>query len=418
MAKEPKRFSLLLGLENAVQDPQSTLALVGNQVWIPDPDSCFSKARIETVYPETLRADVRVLRSKPSFNLAELCGDLGEQAGGGGGAAGQNKTGVATLLHGTVKKLGEDLVNVDLKECRNVNEEEKSANGDLMRLQFTNDAAVLEALKNRYKTKLIYAYVKPMIIILNPYENLRNTGTKYINMYSRGLLDNAGAAPPPITKNTVQKGTTSEDQSSDDSSTTDHSKKTATAGVLAVECPLESPHLFALCRGAWQHQLREGVNISFVISGESGSGKTESTKHIMKYYATETSSIFDCKNDEDVCGEQDEEEDTLAALPATSSSKSVARASTRPPRGSRLSFLRSQDRVTDDAEFSAHDVSPHKKADDGEELPRTVSKARSTVGENSVQLAIMSANPLLEAFGNAKTERNDNSSRFGRFVEL
>ena len=97
------------------------------------------------------------------------------------------------------------------------------------------------------------------------------------------------------------------------------------------------PQVFAVADRSYRQMMdRERKSQSILISGESGAGKTESTKIVMSYLTT------------------------LGGM--------------------------------------------------GQEAQKE--------GELSVMERVLQSNPVLEAFGNARTLRNDNSSRFGKFIEL
>lgn len=98
------------------------------------------------------------------------------------------------------------------------------------------------------------------------------------------------------------------------------------------------PHVFAVADRSYRQMMAEGrKSQSILISGESGAGKTESTKIVMSYLTT------------------------LGGMGVEQQQKE---------------------------------------------------------GDLSVMDRVLQSNPVLEAFGNARTLRNDNSSRFGKFIEL
>ncbi|KAK1416550.1 hypothetical protein QVD17_32341 [Tagetes erecta] len=156
---------------------------------------------------------------------------------------------------------------------------------DMTKLSYLHEPGVLQNLRTRYELNEIYTYTGNILIAINPFQKLPH-------LYDAHMMQQYKGAP---------------------------------FGEL-------SPHVFAIADTSYRAMVNEGKSNSILVSGESGAGKTETTKMLMRF----------------------------------------------------LAYLGGR------------------KATEG----------------RTVEQQVLESNPVLEAFGNAKTVRNNNSSRFGKFVEI
>lgn len=128
------------------------------------------------------------------------------------------------------------------------------------------------------------------------------------------------------------------------------------------------PHVYAVAERSWQHMLGERENQSILITGESGAGKTENTKRVISYLTAIASTH---------------------KFPASGSENSVSESGLLTTKSAR------------------HNTNSRVEVIDlvGKKLGK-------------LERQILQANPILESFGNAQTVRNNNSSRFGKFVRI
>ena len=196
---------------------------------------------------------------------------------------------------------------------------------DLVHLHYKTDGKNVKKVYSpvgfyRYNGGHIYTYIGEVCVSVNPYRAMNIYGPNNVNQYKgkKQVFDSEGYAFPFKDKETK----VIQDQPVN--------YNFSLSGREIFERP---PHIFAIADGSYKAMKRRGRDTCIVISGESGSGKTEASKIIMRYIAAVTN-------------------------------------------------------VSGQAEIER------------------------------VKNVLLQSNAILEAFGNAKTNRNDNSSRFGKYMDI
>ncbi|VEL33049.1 unnamed protein product [Protopolystoma xenopodis] len=108
---------------------------------------------------------------------------------------------------------------------------------DMISLGELNEGGILRNLQIRYYQNKIYTYTGSILVALNPYHILPLYTAEKIQLYRRKKI---GELPP---------------------------------------------HLFAIGDNAYSNMLRHSTGQCIIISGESGAGKTESTKLLLQFLA-------------------------------------------------------------------------------------------------------------------------------------
>ncbi|CAK0887676.1 unnamed protein product [Prorocentrum cordatum] len=211
---------------------------------------------------------------------------------------------------------------------------------DVCLLEEVNDGALLHTVRTRYRRDEIYTYVSQMLIAVNPF--------RWLPIYSN---------------ETMQTFLTAGSTSSMD------------------------PHIFGTGFNAFRG-LKESAQ-AVLVSGESGAGKTESAKLIIKYVAQAATGHHGMVPDGGAAGQ---------AAATRPSSPSAANAGVEAWSG------RSE----------GQPLGEHGRSGD----PRTEAASSDAAGVGGIEDKIMGVNPVLESFGNATTERNNNSSRFGKWTQI
>eukprot|EP00903_Cladosiphon_okamuranus_P008596 g8244.t1 len=219
---------------------------------------------------------------------------------------------------------------------------------DVSKMNQMHEAPLLDLLLRRFRKDAIYTNVADVLISINPYKNI------------------------PLLYEVPRQQM--QDEPEDEFEDSDEEKEELFVGgesggrrgsgirdprPKALRNKLAKPHVFSVADRAFRymkcpdaeysHGKARCRNQSIIISGESGAGKTEASKHVMRYLITAS-------------------------------------------------------------QLATGELAHSAGGGDGSSLGAATAKI--------FEATLLRSNTLLEAFGNAKTLRNDNSSRFGKYIKL
>ena len=192
---------------------------------------------------------------------------------------------------------------------------------NLIELTHLHEPSLIHSLRERYDEGNVYTFCGKILLALNPFQEIKG-------LYS----------------NETMKQYSSLDSGNDESARQPHAYAIAHEAFVSMRRAFDDADVAPRKNGRNSNDSGIIIDQSILVSGESGAGKTVTTKIVMQY---------------------------LAKLSEKAASN------------------------------SGHGGHSHNRD-----------------GCGSIEQQVLQSNPVLESFGNARTVRNDNSSRFGKFIEI
>lgn len=168
------------------------------------------------------------------------------------------------------------------------------------------------------------------------------------------------------------------------------------------------PHLYEVSSLAYRGMSIDGNDQSIVVSGETGAGKTEAVKILMSHLATfdQTNPLLNDMSISDTDRTEDETE--------CDNHKRRTKFHYKPRF---LKRIIKNGRKRRHKKIELEPIVDNEHGSDWDELSLH-SQPENFAKLNCITERVLEAETLLETFGNAKTHKNDNSSRFSKYTRL